>query len=400
MTLQLLRAHRNIPLLFAIRICRAFCINLIWTTWPLFVQSLGASVYEVSLVWALGGVASVLTAIPLSAFSDRFGRKPAMLLSLFFTIMPNFAYTFCTSWEQLIPLKMLANLNDNMYNPTEAAMIADISVPSNRGRLYGLVGVAHPIGSIVAPLVGGWILDNYGWNAVFYSIIFSATLAIVPTLYLTETVPISEQHAKAGSNQPYRGKRLDPRFLHPMLIFAVFNFFEAARMGLSQVTSIYLKERFNATSFQQGLFFSFGTMVPFLLIQFFGGWFADKYDRRKIIIASTLLWPVLMWPWPRMDSYKSLLFLQTTITLTRFMVPASQAYLMDFVDETKRGIANGIFNLGQQIGGSVVGPSLFGYVYEGYGRAAPFYVAALIPLPAIPILMLLKDEMKKTTHPD
>ena len=101
-----------------------------------------------------------------------------------------------------------------------------------------------------------------------------------------------------------------------------------------------------------------------------------------------------------MDSYKSLLFLQTTITLTRFMVPASQAYLMDFVDETKRGIANGIFNLGQQIGGSVVGPSLFGYVYEGYGRAAPFYVAALIPLPAIPILMLLKDEMKKTTHPD
>lgn len=394
MTLQLLRFHRNVPLLFAIRICRAFCINLIWTTWPLFVQSLGASVYEVSLVWALGGAASVVLAIPLSAFSDRFGRKPAMLLSLLFTIVPNFAYTFCTNWEQLIPLKMLANMNDSMYNPTEAAMIADISVSSNRGRLYGLVGVAHPVGSIIAPLVGGWMLDNYGWNAVFYSIVFSATLAIAPTFYLSETLRRRERRTEADPKLQNQGKRLDSRFLYPMLIFAVFNFFEGARMGLSQVTSIYLKERFNASSFQQGLFFSFGTMVPFLLIQFFGGWFADKYDRRKIIIVSTMLWPVLMWPWSSMDSYNSLLFLQSVITLTRFMVPASQAYLMDFVDEAKRGIANGIFNLGQQIGGTVVGPAMYGYTYEEYGSAAPFYLAALLPVPAIPILMLLRDEMK------
>ncbi len=119
-----------------------------------------------------------------------------MLLSLLFTIISNFAYTSCTIWAQLVPLEIIANVGDNMYNPTKAAMIADISVYSNRGRLYGLVGVAHPVGSIIVPLVGGLILDNYCWNTVFYSIIFSATLATVPTIYLSETLRRSKQRTK------------------------------------------------------------------------------------------------------------------------------------------------------------------------------------------------------------
>jgi len=78
------------------------------------------------------------------------------------------AYTLVTNWEQLIPFKMLADLDRVFFMPAQAAMIADISIPSTRGRMYGIVGVAHPIGSIIAPLVGGFILDNFGWNAVFY----------------------------------------------------------------------------------------------------------------------------------------------------------------------------------------------------------------------------------------
>jgi MFS family permease len=162
---------------------------------------------------------------------------------------------------------MMANVDWDLYTPAEAAMVADITVSSRRGRLYGLVGVAHPIGSIVAPLVGGWILDNYGWNAVFYSIVFTAIVALIPTLLITETMSKREKHAKACTESSrHMFAKVDSDFLYPMLIFAGFNFFEGIRMGLSQITSIYLKERFNVTSFQQGLFFSVRTMVPFLVV--------------------------------------------------------------------------------------------------------------------------------------
>lgn len=380
------RAHRNVPLLFLVRICRAFCINLIWTTWPLFVQTLGANVYEVSLVWSLGGLANVALTIPLALVADRFGRKTAILLSFACTIVANVAYTLVTGWTQLIPLKMVADLSWVLYMPAEMAMIADISISATRGRVYGLVGVAHPLGSIVAPLVGGVILDRFGWPAVFYAIVAAAALALVPAMLLTET-RVQRPHAST-SPRPVAGLR-DRAFIGPMLIFALFNLFNSVAMSLSQVTPIYLEARFGATSFQQGLFFSVGTMVPFLFIQLFGGWLADRYSRRVIIVASTLCWPALMWLWPHMDSYASLLALRAALTATRFAMPARQAYLMDFTDETRRGLASGIDMLGQRLGGSVLGTPVIGYLYEQYVPTVPFYAAALFPLPSLPIFLLL-----------
>jgi MFS family permease len=380
------RTHRNVPLLFLVRICRAFCINLIWTTWPLFVQNLGANVYEVSLVWSLGGLANVVLTIPLALFADRFGRKTAILLSFAVTIVANVAYTLVTGWTQLIPLKMVADLSWVLYMPAEMAMIADISISSTRGRVYGLVGVAHPIGSIIAPLVGGVILDQFGWHAVFYAIAGAAALAVVPAVLLTET-RVRDPRTTRPTRRVASTRNL--AFYAPMLIFALFNLFNSVAMSLSQVTPIYLETRFAATSFQQGLFFSVGTMVPFLFIQLFGGWLADRYSRRTIIVASTLCWPALMWLWPHMDSYESLLALRAVLTATRFSMPARQAYLMDFADETRRGLASGIDMLGQRLGGSVIGTPVIGYLYAQYGPTVPFYAAALFPLPSIPIFLLL-----------
>jgi MFS family permease len=283
--------------------------------------------------------------------------------------------------------------------PAEAAMIADISVPSTRGRMYGIVGAAHPIGSIVAPLVGGFILDNFGWNAVFYSIVFFALMALIPSLLLSETKKKkTEKGERIEGEDPTRKNfkgRIDVNFLYPMLIFSAYYFFNGIGMGLSQITPIYLKERFNATSFQQGLFFSVGTMIPWLMIEPIGGWLADRYSRRKIILASIVLWPFLTVLWPNMSSYTSLLLLKALTTSTRFSMPASQAYRMDFTSETRRGLAVGFTNIGQRLGGTVIGAPLLGYLYEQYGLEIPFYVAAVFPLPAIPILMLIKEKWKQ-----
>jgi len=200
---------------------------------------------------------------------------------------------------------MMANIDWILYMPAEAAMIADISTSSTRGRMFGIVGVAHPIGSIIAPLVGGIILDNFGWNAVFYGIVFFAVIASIPTFLLTETKKRKKEEkiieGEISSHKSFKTS-INPSFLYPMLIFVLFNFFNGMGMGLHQITPIYLKERFNATSFQQGLFFSVGTMVPALIILPLGGWLADKYSRKKIMLASVVLWPFLMMLWPSADN--------------------------------------------------------------------------------------------------
>jgi MFS family permease len=361
---------------------------------------LGANVYETTLVWSLGGIINVLLTIPLAIFSDRFGRKTAILLTPFFVIIPNLAYTRVTSWEQLIPLKMVADVAWVLYMPAEAAMIADISVSSTRGRMYGIIRLAHPIGSIIAPLVGAFILDNFGWNAVFYAIVLFGIFLLVPSFFMTETrkkQAVEDKRESKGSLRKNFKAKIDVGFLYPLLIFSLFRFFTGmGQQGLSQITPIYLEERFNATSFQQGLFFSIGTMVPWLITSLVGGWLADRYSRKKIIIVSFIVYPFLMGFWPSMNSYNSVLFLQMLIRSTRMItMPATSAYLMDYTDENRRGLASGIATLGGRLGGRTISTPLLGYLYENYGLAIPFYAAALLPLPSIPILMLLKEKGKK-----
>jgi MFS family permease len=360
---------------------------------------LGANVYETTLVWSLGGIINVLLVIPLAIFSDRFGRKTAILLTPFFVIIPNLAYTRVTSWEQLIPLKMVADVAWVLYMPAEAAMIADISVSSTRGRMYGLVRLAHPIGSIVAPLVGAFILDNYGWNAVFYAIVLFGIFLLIPSIFLEETRKKMDKEKLEikGSFRKNLKARVDIGFLYPLLIFSIFRFFTGIgqQQAISQITPIYLEERFNATSFQQGLFFSVGGQVPNLIISLIGGWLADRYSRKKIILVSLLIYPFLMGLWPSMNSYNNLLLLQMIIRTTRTItMPATSAYLMDLTDETRRGLASGMARLGGSLGGRTIGTPLLGYIYENYGLTAPFYAASLFSLPSIPILMLLKEKKK------
>jgi MFS family permease len=139
-------------------------------------------------------------------------------------------------------------------------------------------------------------------------------------------------------------------------------------------------------------------MAPWLIVQPFAGWMADRYNRRKIILFSITFFPVFMSLWPSMNSYSNLLFLRIIISSVRaFMMPASEAYLMDFTEESRRGLASGISSLGARLGSTVIGTTILGHLYEKYGLAVPFYIAALFILPSIPILLLLK---KRETQED
>jgi len=87
-------------------------------------------------------------------------------------------------------------------------------------------------------------------------------------------------------------EQFDRVYLFPIALFFLLHFFGS--MGPSQITPIYLKERFNATIVQQGLFFSLGTMVVYLIVRLPGGWLADRYDRRKIMLVTSVISPFLM----------------------------------------------------------------------------------------------------------
>lgn len=130
----------------------------------------------------------------LGALSDRFGRRPVLLVSLFglgvdyviIALAPNLAWLFAA--------RILSGILGASIT-TANAYIADISTRENRARNYGLVGVAFGLGFIFGPALGG-VLGSFDLRLPFY---FAAGLSLLNCLYgyfvLPESLPASERSA-------------------------------------------------------------------------------------------------------------------------------------------------------------------------------------------------------------
>ena len=71
----MLRIGRNLTLLFIINLITAVCIDMIIPLFPLFIKSLGASVFEISLVLFVQGLSSAVLMVPSGLLSGRYAGK-------------------------------------------------------------------------------------------------------------------------------------------------------------------------------------------------------------------------------------------------------------------------------------------------------------------------------------
>jgi MFS transporter, DHA1 family, tetracycline resistance protein len=120
--------------------------------------------------------------------SDRYGRRPVLLISLFaYSINYLIAGLATTLWVLFIG-RILTGITSATF-ATANALIADVSPPEERAQNFGLMGMAFGLGFIFGPSIGG-LLGEWDVRAPFFA---AAALAAVNTLYgffvLQETLP-------------------------------------------------------------------------------------------------------------------------------------------------------------------------------------------------------------------
>jgi MFS transporter, DHA1 family, tetracycline resistance protein len=124
----------------------------------------GARVY--GLFVAAYAAMQFLFAPILGALSDRFGRRPVLLISLFGAGLDYLVMGLAPTLAWLFAARLIAGLT--AANITVAnAYIADITPPAERARRFGLVGAAFGLGFILAPAIGG-VLGAYGLRIPFF----------------------------------------------------------------------------------------------------------------------------------------------------------------------------------------------------------------------------------------
>ncbi|GAB3577014.1 tetracycline resistance MFS efflux pump [Spirosoma luteolum] len=138
----------------------------------------------------------------LGGLSDRYGRRPVLLFSLFGFGIDYLFQGFAPTIEWLFVGRLLAGVTGASFT-TANAYIADISTPEKRAQNFGLVGAAFGVGFILGPAVGGF-LGQYGPRVPFF---VSAGLTLLNFLYGLLILPES---LAPENRRPFNWKRANP----------------------------------------------------------------------------------------------------------------------------------------------------------------------------------------------
>jgi len=152
--------------------------------------SLSASYEEIEWVLTSYIVASAIM-MPLAAWlAGRYGRKKVLVVSIVGFTVSSMLCGAAHSIDQIVLFRFLQGASGAGLIPLCQAVLLDINPPERHGRAMSLWGQGVVLGPMVAPVVGGWLTDNYSWRWVFY---INAPLGVVATLgivaYVAETRP-------------------------------------------------------------------------------------------------------------------------------------------------------------------------------------------------------------------
>jgi len=134
--------------------------------------------------------------------SDKFGRRPIILISLFAFALDYLLLAFSPTIVWLFVGRIIAGLTGASIT-TASAYIADVSTPENRAKNFGMIGAAFGLGFIIGPVIGG-LLGQYGSRVPFYA---AAILCMLNFIYGYFILPesLSKQNRRA-----FEWKRANP----------------------------------------------------------------------------------------------------------------------------------------------------------------------------------------------
>ncbi|MEN9544354.1 MAG: hypothetical protein RLZZ598_1187, partial [Pseudomonadota bacterium] len=177
------------------------------------------------------GIANFFGAPILGGLSDRYGRRPVLLIGFCGLALNFFATALATALWMLIAVRLVGGAmqaNAAVAN----AYVADITAPEKRARRFGQLGAMFGLGFILGPVIGG-ILGGINLHLPFF---VAGTLALLNLLYgwfvLPESLPVERRHPMSwAAANPINSLRTLSRLKGVGLLVAVI-----ACTGLAQFT--------------------------------------------------------------------------------------------------------------------------------------------------------------------
>jgi len=336
---------------------------------PIYANELGASGAEIGLVAASFSFMQFLMAPFWGNLSDRYGRKPILLVSIGITGLGYVLFAQADTLFLLFAARILAGIGSANIS-TAQAYISDITPADKRAKAFGIIGAAFGLGFIFGPSLGGFLKTNYGVEAVGYTAAgLSAFNLLVAYFFLGESL----KHPKPKKGPLFENPVSDYRYgLGKAVVgeLLVINFIFITAFSLMTVSVTLLwEEHYHLNEEQIGYTFAFLGVVTAIVQGGLVGWASRTFGDRRLLIAGYVLmfFGLTSLPFVPVKYFVPLELLAIVVIAlgNGALTPTIASLLSKHSSEQEQGR---ILGLGQSVAslGRVVGPFLGGWLYGMY----------------------------------
>jgi DHA1 family tetracycline resistance protein-like MFS transporter len=353
--------------------------SLILPLLPYYAATFGANGFVTGLLVASYAAMQFIAAPLLGRMSDRYGRRPILLVSIAGTSIGFLVLGFANALWMLFASRIIDGLSGGNLSVAQA-YISDVTDPQDRAKGLGLVGAAFGLGFIIGPVSGG-LLSQWGYAVPAF---FAAALSLINLVLVYFWLPESltpEKRAEmpgrgpavnlnallAALRRPFTGSLLITRFFFG-LAFAIFQ----------TIFALYALSRFHLTAAQTGYILTYVGVLSVVTQGFLVGRITRRVREDILIGVCVVVMALGLLGWALAPSVLFLLVIMAptavaggllntilTSTLTKAVEPQEVGGIL--------GISTSIESLTR-----VIAPILGGYLLVAFGAWAPGLFGAIL----------------------
>lgn len=138
--------------------------------------------------------AMTIAMLPAAWLFDRFGLRRCFLVAMSLMLVVSALGSFSTSFGFMVAIRMMQGAAAGLMGPMGTIAVMRLFPPELQGRAWGVVGFAVVTAPAVAPAMGGFLVDAFGWQAIFWINVPFCILALLAAYFLLPLVPPRIQH--------------------------------------------------------------------------------------------------------------------------------------------------------------------------------------------------------------
>ena len=342
--MSLRRSPRFIFLLVLVTLLGPLAMQMFLPALPAIQREFATDASTAQLTLTVSMIAMGVSTLVFGPLSDRFGRKPVLLLCLAMFSVGSLASALAPSVALLILARIVQSGGASAGIVLARAMTRDVYGFKESIRVISYLTMVMIIAPAVSPAIGGVVIDNFGWRTIFWSLMALAGAALVGVaLWLPET---HGPGAQAGWRDLAEGSRrllTNRRYLGYTLIltctFAVFFAFLAAAPYLTAEVLHKPARDYGFWFMPVAGIFLVSTFIATRLLDRYG---ADRMIRAGVFVQAVVLAASLpFYYWLPLDA--PLLFVPMIVIsfVQGFIIPNSQASAIN-VDPRYAGAGSGL----------------------------------------------------------